>query len=368
MKRHTPYTFQNSGKIAPNRIALAPMTNMQSHEDGTLSDDEYKWLVRRAKEGFGIIITCAAHVAKDGQGWKGELGIFDDMHLPGLTRLASGIKEHGSLAIVQIFHGGARSPENVTGKQPWSASAHNFQSGKHEIEVREGTSEEIEQTIEDFVHAAERAYKAGFDGVELHGAHGYLLHQFLSTATNQRTDGWGGSFENRTRMLRTILQKAKARLPKEFLIGVRLSPEEKYNFLGIDFDDTLRLVKLLAEDGADFIHVSPWDSFKKPEKYPDGNKTVVEYFREAVPADVPVMVAGLIWTGADAEKAIALGSEFVALGKAAIGIPDWPTQTQNPDFVPQKPPYTVEQLRQADLGESFIEYMKRWEGFVQNQQ
>ncbi len=364
MLRYTPYHFLKSGKTAPNRIALAPMTNMQSHEDGTLSDDEYNWLVRRAKEGFGIVFTCATHVAKDGQGWQGELGIFSDMHLLGLTRLAKGIKENGSLGIVQIFHGGARSPQNVTSKQPWSASAHTFQSGKNEVQVREGTVQEIQQTIEDFVLAAERAYKAGFNGVELHGAHGYLLHQFLSTATNQRTDEWGGNFDNRTHLLRAILQKIKAKLPKEFMVGVRLSPEEKFNFLGIDFDDSLKLSRLLANDGADFIHVSPWDSFKKPEKYPDGDKTIVEYFREAVPLDTPIMVAGLIWTGADAEKALDLGADFVALGKVAIGIPDWPTLSKNPDYIPQKPPYTVDQLRKADLGEPFIEYMKRWEGFV----
>lgn len=337
---------------------------MQSHDDGTLSNDEYKWLVRRAQEGFGIIITCAANVAKEGQGWKGELGIYDDKHLPGLQKLAKSIKNQGSLALVQIFHGGARSPESLTGQQAWSASAHNFSMGKNEVSVLEGTTAKIHQSIKDFVAAAERAYKAGFDGVELHGAHGYLLHQFLSTATNQRTDEWGGSFENRTRMLRTILKEIKTKLPKEFIVGVRLSPEEKHNFLGIDFDDSIALAKILAEEGADYIHVSPWDAFKKPDKYPNEDKYLLSYFREALPQTIPLMVAGLIWTGADAEKALNLGADFVALGKVAIAFPNWPSLTKNPETVPQKPPYTVEQLQLADLGESFIDYMKRWDGFV----
>ncbi len=364
MKLYSPYTFKKSGKQSINRIALAPMTNLQSNSDGTLSDAEYRWLVRRAKEGFGVIITCAAHVSLDGQGWEGELGIFDDKHLEGLTRLAEGIREHNSLSIVQIFHGGARSPQSVTGRQPWSASAHTMSISKTPVEVREGTLEEIESTIEAFVLAAERAYKAGFDGVELHGAHGYLLHQFMSTETNKRTDQWGGSFENRAKFTRTILQKIKAKLPAKFIVGVRISPEDKYTFKGIDFDESLQFAKLLADDNADYIHISPWDALKKPEKYLHLDKSMIEYFREALPTDVPIIVAGEIWTGVDAEKALSFGADFVALGKAAIGIPDFPTKAKNPNFIPQKPPYTIEHLQQADLSDAFIEYMKRWQGFV----
>lgn len=362
-KRYTPLQFPHAKKTAPNRIALAPMTNSQSNEDGTLGEDEYQWLIRRAKEGFGIIITCAAHVALDGQGWKGELGIFDDKLLPGLTQLASGIKEHGSLGIVQLYHGGARSPESITGKQPWSAMAHEYKAGENVVKVREGTPEEIEATIENFVNAAVRAEKAGFDGVELHGAHGYLISQFISKAINQRKDKWGGSFENRIRFARTILTKVKKAVKDDFILGIRISPEEKGVFQGIDFDESLQLAKILAEDGADYVHISPWDAFKHPDKYPN-TKTIMEYMRETVPKETPLMVAGEIWSGDDAEKAIELGSEFIALGKAAIGIPNWPSATKDPSFKPQKPPYTVQHLREADLGEVFINYMKRWKGFV----
>lgn len=364
MIRYTPFTFPHSKKIAPNRIALAPMTNSQSHDDGSLSDDEYNWLIRRAKEGFGIIITCAAHVSLDGQGWKGELGVFSDDLLPGLTKLASGIKQYGSLGIVQLYHGGARSPESITGKQPWSAQAHEYKVGEKTVKVRAGSVEEIETTIQNFVEAAKRTEKAGFDGVELHGAHGYLISQFISKAINQREDQWGGSFENRIHFARTILKEVKKAVSKDFIVGIRISPEEKGIFLGIDFDESMELAKLLAEDGADYIHISPWDSFKHPDKYPN-TKTIIEYMREAIPQDTPIMVAGEIWSGADAEKAIELGSEFIALGKAAIGMPDWPTISKNPNFQVLKPPYSVQHLRNADLGEVFIDYMKRWKGFVE---
>ena len=365
MKLFTPYKFSRSGKISKNRIALAPLTNLQSNADGTLSEEEYKWLTRRAKEGFGIIFTCASHVTADGQGWAGELGIFDDRHLPGLTKLSNGIHKYESLAIVQIFHGGARSPEKVTGKQPWSASAHSVPGSDKNIEVREATEKDIEIVTEAFTAAAVRAQTAGFDGVELHGAHGYLLHQFLSTFTNQRTDKWGGSFENRIRLLLTIFRKIKSAVHATFMVGVRLSPEDKPGFKGIDFDESLRLAEILAAEGADFIDVSAWDAFKKPEKYKDGEKTIIEYFREKLSADTPVMTAGKIWTREEAEKVLEMGSDFIALGKSAVGIPDWPSRAREENFKIQLPPYSVNHLREADLSDPFIEYMKRWPDFVE---
>ncbi len=359
------YTFKEQGIQSINKIALAPMTNGQSHPDGTLGVDEYNWLVRRAQEGFGIIITCAAHVSKDGQGWPGELGIFSDIHIPGLTTLAKALHKYKSLGIVQLFHGGARSPDEVTGTKAWSSSQHILHIGTKSLEIRQGSYEEIDQTIIAFKNAALRAQKAGFDGIELHGAHGYLLHQFISSTTNQRTDLWGGSFENRIRLIRTILKEIKESVSGSFIVGVRLSPEDKYAFKGIDFDESLELAKILADDGADYIHVSPWDALKKPDKYPDSDKTLITYFREAVKSDVAIVVAGEIWSSDDAQRALDMGADIIALGRAAIGIPDWPTRALNPKFIPMKPPYTTEHLKQAQLSGTFIDYMKRWKGFVE---
>ena len=171
------------GPAMKNRFMLAPLTNCQSHADGSLSDDEFNWLRMRAVGGFGHTMTCAAHVMKSGQGFPGQLGIFDDALLPGLTRLANAIREAGSVSSVQLYHGGMRSPADIIGHQPWCPS------DNAEFKARAMTVSEIEQSIEAFIKGAERAEKAGFDGVELHGAHGYLLCQFLSGETNQRTDG-----------------------------------------------------------------------------------------------------------------------------------------------------------------------------------
>ena len=187
-----PLTFIR-GPAMKNRFALAPLTNSQSHADGQLSEDEFRWLVMRARGGFGLTMTCAAHVQAIGQGFPGQLGAFSDDHLEGLTRLAAAIREQASVAVIQLHHAGMRSPAELIGGQPVCPSE------EAEFGARALTGGEVERLIEDFVEAAVRAERAGFDGVELHGAHGYVLAQFLSPAVNRRTDRYGGSAENRAR-------------------------------------------------------------------------------------------------------------------------------------------------------------------------
>ena len=358
------YTFEGTDKIAPNRIALAPMTNKQSGTDGVLGDDEYKWLTRRAQEGFGVVFTCAVHVQLDGKAWENELGNYDDKHIPGLTKLANGIKEYGSLSIMQISHGGARCPEYLIGNQPWSASEHVFETSNHQIPVRAATIEDIGTVIQSFTKAAIRAYHAGFDGVELHAAHGYLLHQFLSTATNKRTDQWGGSLANRSRIIVEIVKSIKLHLPPYFLVGVRISPEDKYTYKGIDFDDSLNLSVLLTDCGADFIDISTWASATPPQKYAQSKKPIITWFRERLGPKVPLFVAGEIWSPKDALNALNAGADFVSLGKVAIGNSNWPSIAKDIDAAPLLPPYTVAHLQESGLGDDFIQYMKKWENFV----
>ena len=116
-----PLAFDR-GPVMKNRFMLAPLTNLQSHDDGVLSDEEFNWLTMRASGGFGLVMTCAAHVQAAGQGFPGQLGIFDDVHIGGLARLAAAIRHHGSLAMVQLHHAGLRSPPDLIGAQPLSAS------------------------------------------------------------------------------------------------------------------------------------------------------------------------------------------------------------------------------------------------------
>ena len=201
----------SSGTTLKNRFILAPLTNSQSHVDGTLSEDEYHWLTKRAQGGFALTMTCAAHVQAVGQGFPGQLGVFSDHHLEGLTRLADGIKQHGSVSMVQLHHAGMRSPAELIGEPPLCPS------DNEETGARAMTTEEVEQLGEDFVSAAVRAEKAGFEGVEIHGAHGYILAQFLSGKINQRQDQYGGSLENRGRLIRDIIDGVRARCSKDFI-------------------------------------------------------------------------------------------------------------------------------------------------------
>ena len=254
---HESLRCKPSGIVTPNRTVLAAMTNKQSHDDGRLSNNELQWLKRRAEGGFGIVTTAAAHVSKDGQSWKGELGVFDDIHIDGLSRLAKAIHEEESLLIAQLFHGGLQADENLTGSRPISASRTKSRLSKSGFS-KQASEKEIIRVISDFKDAAHRCHEAGFDGVEIHGAHGYLITQFLGIKTNLRSDSWGGSLNNRSRLLIEILRTMRDELPENFIVGVRISPEIKT--MGIRLDDSIELAKKISDMEIDFIHISCWMS------------------------------------------------------------------------------------------------------------
>jgi 2,4-dienoyl-CoA reductase-like NADH-dependent reductase (Old Yellow Enzyme family) len=285
-----PLVFRN-GARARNRAWLAPMTNQQSHDDGSLSEDELRWLEMRARGGFGVVETCAAHVARDGQGWPGALGAYDDQLLPGLRRLARALAGHGALGVVQLFHGGLRSPRSLTGLAPLSATDYEAPGVER---ARAATETDIVRIIGQFRDAAVRCSTAGFAGVELHGAHGFLIGQFLSATINTRGDGWGGVLQERARFVREIMRSVRAAVPEHFIVGVRLSPEDHGNAVGLDLDESLQVARWLCADGADFIHLSLWDASshtrKRPEEHP------VSLFRNAILRQVVLVAAGSVWT------------------------------------------------------------------------
>src|SRR5512146_2444674 len=157
------------GPALQNRMMLAPLTNQQSHADGTLSDAEFRWLTMRAEGGFALTMTCAAHVQKGGQAFAGQLGIWSEAHVPGLSRLAAAIRAAGSVSAVQLHHGGRRTEPELSG-EPRRAPWDDAETGATAL-----TTAEVERLRDDFIAAALRAERAGFDGVELHGAHGYML-------------------------------------------------------------------------------------------------------------------------------------------------------------------------------------------------
>ncbi|MFU8821940.1 MAG: NADH:flavin oxidoreductase [Gammaproteobacteria bacterium] len=344
------------GPAMKNRFMLAPLTNTQSHADGTLSDDEFRWLTMRAQGGFGLVMTCAAHVQAEGQGFPGQLGVFSDAHLAGLTRLATVLRAAGSLSAVQLHHAGMRSPAALIGTTPLCPS------DNEECGARAMTTAEVEQAIEDFVLAAERAERAGFDGVELHGAHGYLLCQFLSSEINHRDDRFGGPLENRARPLFDIITGIRARCRPDFQLGVRLSPER----FGMDLAEVQAIAqRLMTEGQVDYLDLSLWDVNKQPEDEAFKGRRLMSYFTELERGGVRLGVAGKIACPADALACLAAGVDFVLLGRAAILQHDFPLRAAaEPAFAPAGLPVTSAYLAAEGLGEAFITYLRRWPGFV----
>ncbi|MDQ3370459.1 MAG: NADH:flavin oxidoreductase [Myxococcota bacterium] len=348
------------GLVIPNRITLAPLTNQQSQADGLLGEDELQFLARRADGGFGLITTCAAYVALDGKAWDGELGIDRDACLPGLTRLAARLHAGGATALVQLFHGGVRADRGLTGEQPWSASSWEDDAPGFVV-PRAGTEADLVRVIEQFAAAAARAQAAGFDGVELHGAHGYLLSQFLSRTINTRVDRWGADLAGRARLLREVTRAVRARCGARFAVGVRLSLEDFGQARGLDLDDSLQVARWLADDGIDFLHASLWDVTRPTTKRPAEHPLAI--LRELLPREVALMTAGKIWTRADAEAVLARGADLIALGRSGILNPDWPRDAAR-DVAIKLPPITRTELGARAVSPRFAEYLTRWQGLV----
>ena len=346
-----------SGKQMPNRFMLAPLTNLQSHDDGTLSEDEYNWLTMRAKGGFGLTMTCAAFAEKTGKGFDGQLGAAGDGHFDGMKRLADGIKEHGSLAYTQIVHGGMRTLEKFTGERPVCPSD-NGETG-----ARAMTLDEIKATEEAFINAAILSEKAGFDGMEIHGAHGYLLCQFLSAEINRREDDYGGSLENRTRIVDNIIAGIKQACDSSFSLALRLSPAR----FGVQIDEIVAYYeRLCAARTLDFIDMSLWDVFQVVDEGAYEGQRLVDIFAQLDRHDTKLTVAGKITTGEDVKNVLDAGVDFVALGRAGILHHDWPQKfAADENFQSIPTPVTKAYLTTEGLGPKFVSYMSTWAGFVE---
>jgi 2,4-dienoyl-CoA reductase-like NADH-dependent reductase (Old Yellow Enzyme family) len=309
----------------------------------------------RAEGGFGLTMTCAAHVQAKGQGFAGQLGIFGDEHLEGLTRLAAGIKRRGSVSSAQLHHAGNRAPKDLVGTPVCP-------SDDPKTGARALTSAEVEQLRNDFIAAAKRAEKAGFDGIEVHGAHGYILAQFLSSEVNHRDDRYGGSLENRARIVFEIIDGIRKTCRSDFQIGLRLSPE-RFGLRLAEIRDVA--AELLRQGKIDYLDMSLWDVFKEPVEEEFQGRTLMSYFTDLPRGKVRLGVAGKIMGTADAAKVLQAGCDFALIGRAAILRHDFPKRVQrDPTYVSPPLPVTVKHLRDEGLSPAFIKYMSGWQGFV----
>lgn len=343
------------GPAMKNRFMLAPLTNSQSHADGTLSDEEFRWLTMRAEGGFGLTMTCAAHVQACGQGFPGQLGVFGDEHLEGLTRLASAIKAQGSVSSLQLHHAGNRSPKDLV-------SDIVCPSDDPDTGARALTLAEVEGLRDDFIAAAKRAERAGFDGVEVHGAHGYILLQFISPEINKREDRYGGSLENRARLLHEIIDGIRATCRPDFQLGLRLSPER----FGVKLAEIREVAgQVLAEGKIDYLDMSLWDYAKEPVEDEFKGRRLMSYFTDLPRGDVRLGVAGKIMSAADAVKVIEAGCDFVMIGRGAILRHDFPERVRaDAGYTSPALPVTEAHLKQEGLSDVFVTYMRNWKGFV----
>ena len=347
----SPFMLTEKIKLR-NRIVMAPMTTWSANPDGTISEQELEFYKRRSQN-VGLVITGCTYVTPSGIGFTHEFAAYDDRFINSLEKLAAAAKSGGAPAILQIFHAGNKAiPELVPNNDVISASASSVKNGdfmKRVVQSREMTENEIQETIRAFGDVTKRAIKAGFDGVELHGAHGFLLQNFFSPLFNQRNDRWGGDLEGRMRFPLAVLQEVKNVVyeyaTKPFAIGYRISPEESATG-GLRIEDTYKLLDRLISSGISYIHtslVSINDSY--PVESPNGPRTI-ELILNHIAGRVPVIAAGKIRTPSQAQEAISTGLPLVAIGKGLVINPEWVTlaesgrgheiqTTLNPQLVPE---------------------------------
>ncbi|WP_230350837.1 flavocytochrome c [Lelliottia sp. WAP21] len=328
-----PFTLPNGTELK-NRLLMAPMTTCTGYYDGTVTSELVEYY--RARSGsIGTIIVECCFVDDTGLAFPGAIGIDTDEKIAGLAKIAHAIQAEGSKAILQIYHGGRMvEPRLIGGRSPVGPSA--------VAAPREGaatpvalTSDEVEAMIGKFGEAVRRAIQAGFDGVEIHGANTYLIQQFYSPNSNQRTDQWGGSRDNRAKFPLAVLdithKMVRQYADDAFIIGYRFSPEEM-EVPGIRFDDTMYLLEKLAARGVDYLHFSVGATLRPSIVDTQDPTPLIEKYhamRSDTLAQIPVMGVGGVVNASDANNALDHGYDLIAVGRATIAYPDWTDRIRN---------------------------------------
>jgi 2,4-dienoyl-CoA reductase-like NADH-dependent reductase (Old Yellow Enzyme family)/thioredoxin reductase len=311
-----------------NRLVMPPMATNYALKNGEVTQRQIDYYEERAKGGIGLIIVEVSCVDSPvGKGMVRQIAIDDDKFISGLSKLAKAIKRHGAGAAIQLHHAGRQASSKITGHQPVAPSPIPGSEGE---KPRELTPEEIAALIARFAAAAERATKAGFDGVEIHGAHGYLISQFLSPLSNHRHDTYGGSVENRARLLTDIIKASRERIGKDYPLWCRLSAMEISADGGITPEETQIVARLAEKTGVDAIHVSAHQvgpARRPPMAQPPCNFVpYAQAVKEVV--SVPVIAVSRI-PPEIAEDVIRDGkADFVSIGRQLLVDPSLPQKAQ----------------------------------------
>ncbi|MFB2538667.1 MULTISPECIES: NADH-dependent flavin oxidoreductase [unclassified Acinetobacter] len=314
-----PFTL-NNGVTIKNRLVVAPMTHFASNDDGSISQEERDFLQNRF-EGFGLFISAATLVSAEGKAFAGQPTAMSGQDLPSLKEVATIAHQQGAKAILQLHHGGIQAKQELIGDLNKKAPSNHAESGSMAL-----TENEIQQVIADFANATDLAIQAGFDGVEIHGANGYLIQQFFSAKTNQRQDQWGGSVENRLRFPLAIVDAVVAIKQKhqrdDFIIGYRFSPEEEGEN-GITMTDSFALVDALKQKPLQYLHISLHGFYHNVRRGADTNLTRIELIHQRLEGKLPLIGVGTLFTAEQIVDALNTGwAEFIALGKIVLINPD----------------------------------------------
>ena len=322
----SPLTLR--GVTFRNRIGVSPMCQYCAGEDGKPTDWHMAHLVSRAVAGPGMVMTEAAAVTPEGRISPGDLGIWSDDHLPGHARLVTALAAMGTVPAIQLAHAGrkaSRLPAWEVGPAVpgWEALAPSATAFQGYATPRAMSEAEILGTIQAFADAALRSVKAGYKLIELHAAHGYLVHQFLSPISNRRNDGWGGDFEGRTRLLREIARATRAVIPEEMPLAVRISHTDWVEG-GWDTAESVQLSAQLKALGVDIVDVSSGglDAGQKIPLGPGYQVPGAEAVKQG--AGMPVMAVGLITEPAQAQAILDAGqADLILLARAFLRDPYW---------------------------------------------
>ena len=319
------YTLNNKVEVQ-NRLVVAPLTLFASNPDGTINDDEREYLKVRGT-GIGLYILGATAVNQEGLTFLGQPRALSEKDLPSLEERAKIIKSQGALAINQIHHGGLKANKEYSGTAPLAPSAEIAnkllkESDSFKVATKEISPEEIKKIIDGFAYATELSIKAGYDGIEIHGANNFILQQFYSAYTNRRKDEWGGSEEKRMKFPLAIVDaccKVREKLNRpDFIIGYRLSPEEPYD-TGLTMTDTIHLVKVLVTKPLQFIHISQWNYFKKAHRGEGAGVERLKTIHEITKGKVALIGVGGLLSEKDLNTAFETGfSEFIGVGCASM--------------------------------------------------
>lgn len=312
-----------------NRIIVPPVARQLATEDGSVTDkiiDDYKL---HAASGASMLIVEASYVQKNGQILPRELSIEDDSKIEGLSKLAAQLKSFGIPVIIQLVHAGRMGchPDLV------APSAIPFEN---RATPRELSVDEIQNLVDDYSKAVQRAIEAGFDGVEIHNAHGYILSQFLSPLTNKRNDAYGSNLENRLRLLKEIVTNSRIIIGKNKLLSVRLGACDCFP-CGLKLSESIEASKVLESLGVDLLNVSigitPTNLGGSRTRKPMGFVPLAREIKKHV--GIPVAVAGKITTGEEAESIVASNNaDMVCVCRSLLADPRWPAKVLGVDNNP----------------------------------